>query len=228
MARHPRDAHVSRLRQQGNIDMLERRVAKQQAEVMPEMPADLERRADHRFRTIYRVAKVATGCDLGLWRVRNISDRGMMLMTSVHVALGEHLSIALSDTATIEGKVVWCEEGRCGIVFDQPIDSAALLTSLVAEQRAPDYRAPRLPVSARALAYDEAGIRSVKICDMSQHGIGFTHHGRFRPGMKVKLLLENGIERRGIVRWSDKDHAGLALVEPFTCEDLESASQFDN
>ena len=70
--------------------MLERRVAKQQAEVMPEMPADLERRADHRFRTIYRVAKVATGCDLGLWRVRNISDRGMMLMTSVQVALGEH------------------------------------------------------------------------------------------------------------------------------------------
>ena len=164
--------------------------------------------------------------DLGLWRVRNISDRGMMLASGVRVAPGEHLSISLSDTATIEGKVVWCADGRCGIVFDRPIDSAALLSALVAEQRAPDYRAPRLPVSTRALAYDETGIHSVKICDMSQHGIGFTHHGRFQPGMKVKLLLENGLERRGIVRWSDDDHAGLALVEPFACEDLESARQF--
>lgn len=208
--------------------MLQSRIARKEAEVLPEMPADLERRADYRFRTIYRVAKVSTGCDLGLWRVRNISDRGMMLTTSVQVALGEHLSIALSDAATIEGKVVWCEDGRCGIEFDQPIDSAALLASLVAEQRAPDYRAPRLPVSAPAIAYDETGIHSVKICDLSQHGVGFTHHGCFRPGMKVKLLLENGIERRGVVRWSDGDHAGLALAEPIACEDLESARQFDN
>lgn len=205
--------------------MLESRIATEATEIVPQMPAVLERRADHRFRTVYRVAKVATGCDLGLWRVRNISDRGMMLATGVKVAPGEHLSIALSDTATVEGKAVWCANGRCGIVFDRPIDSAALLAALVAEQRAPDYREPRLPVNTRALAYDETGIHSVKLCDMSQHGIGFTHHGRFQPGMKVKLLLENGIERRGVVRWSDDDHASLTLAEPFSCEELESASQ---
>jgi hypothetical protein len=193
----------------------------------PRTSADLERRAEYRIRTVYRVAKVATGCDLGLWRVRNISNRGMMLLTSVRVAAGEHLSIALSDGVAIEGKIVWCEDGCCGIAFDQPIDSAALLRSLVEERQAPDHRAPRLPVSTRALAYDETGIHSVKICDLSQNGIGFTHHGDFRPGTKVKLLLENGLKRCGIIRWSDEGHAGLALLEPFTCEELNSTSLFD-
>lgn len=206
--------------------MLQRRISRKKPVALPAMPADLERRADQRLRTVYRVAKVSTGCDLGLWRVRNISDGGMMLATSVEVAPGEHLSIALSDRSTVEGTVVWCEDGRCGIAFDAPIDSAALLASLVAEQRAPDYREPRLPVSAPAIAYDEAGIHSVKVCDLAQHSVGFTHHGSFPAGMKVKLLLENGLERRGVVQWSDEDHAGLALVEPFACEDLESIRRF--
>lgn len=204
------------------VDILER------AEAAPVLPADFERRADCRFRTVYRVAKVATGCDLGLWRVRNISDGGMMLITSVQVAPGEHLSIALSDTNIVEGRVCWCEAGRCGIEFDRPIDSAALLTSLAAEQRSPAYRPPRLPVSAPAIVYDEAGIHSVRISDLSQQGVGFTHHGRFPPGMKVKLQLGNGIERRAVVSWSDEERAGLTLVEPFSCQDLESTGRFLN
>ena len=185
-----------------------------------------ERRADSRIRTVYRVARVATGCDLGLWRVRNISDRGMMLATSATVAVGDRISLALSDTVAIEGVIAWSEDGCCGIVFDSRIDSAALLAMLVAERRSADYRAPRLPVTARALAYDETGIHPVTVCDLSQNGIGFSHHARFRPGMTVKLCLENGVERRGVVRWSDDHQAGLALVDPFTCEDLASVSRF--
>jgi hypothetical protein len=208
------------------MTMKKRRVPGEPVEAMPEMPADPERRADYRFRTIYRVAKVATGCDLGLWRVRNISDGGMMLATSVQVVPGERLSIVLSDTSAIEGKVSWCEGGQCGIAFDQPIDSAALLASLAVEQRAPDYRAPRLPVNSPALVYSETGIQSVRISDLSQQGVGLTHNGSFHAGMKVKILLENGLERRAIVSWSDEEHAGLALVEPFSCEDLESTTRF--
>jgi hypothetical protein len=204
---------------------MEHSVTKRQVEASPVDAVDVDRRADLRFRTIYRVAKVATGCDLGLWRVRNISDRGMMLTTSVEVAAGEHLWIALSDTATIEGKVIWCDAGRCGIAFDAPIDSAALLSALAAEQRGPDYRAPRLPVDSRALAYDETGIHPVKICDLSLSGVGIMHHCSFRPGTRVKLRFENGLERSGIVRWADHHHAGLALMEPFACEELESAGR---
>jgi hypothetical protein len=60
---------------------------------------------------------------------------------------------------------------------------------------------------------------------MSQHGAGFIHDQHFHPGMQVKLLLENGMERRGVVRWSHDGRAGLALAEPISCAALESASR---
>jgi hypothetical protein len=205
--------------------LTERQVCdRREADTSPPIEAN-DRRSDHRYRTIFRVAKVATGCDLGLWRIRNISDRGMMLLTHVEVGAGERLSVALSDKVSVEGRVVWSGDGRCGLAFDEPIDCAAVLRDLVADQRSSEYRPPRLPVSARALAYDETGIHPVKIRDLSQHGIGFEHHGQFRAGMKVLLVLENGIERRGVVRWASDDRAGLLLIEPFACEELESAGE---
>jgi hypothetical protein len=185
-----------------------------------------ERRSDQRIRTVYRVAKVACGCDLGLWRVRNISDRGLMLKAGTSVEVGDHLSVSLSDKVVKTGRVKWCEGGNCGIEFDVPIDCAETLKDLVAEQRECDYRPPRIAVDAHAIAYCESGMHPVRVHDLSQHGIGFAHHGGFSPGMEVKLALESGEERRGVVRWSDDVHAGLFLVEPFTCEELEDAGRF--
>jgi hypothetical protein len=185
-----------------------------------------DRRADQRIRTIYRVAKVACGCDLGLWRVRNISDRGLMLKMGTPVEVGDHLSVALSAKVVKTGRVAWREGGNCGLEFDVPIDCAETLKALVAEQQASDYRPPRLAVDAHATAYCESGIHPVRVQDVSQHGIGFAHHGDFIPGMEVKLALACGDARRGIVRWSDEDRAGLYLVQPFTCEELENAGRF--
>ena len=111
------------------------------------------------------------------------------------------------------------------ITTNNPVKIAgdyAALQHLAEECRSPDHRAPRLRVDAPALAYDEAGIHSIRILDLSQQGVKFAHRGGFHPGMKVKLLMENGLERRGIVRWSDEAHAGMHLVEPFGCAELES------
>ena len=38
-----------------------------------------DRRGADRYRTVWRIAKVMRNGDAGLWRVRNMSDRGMML-----------------------------------------------------------------------------------------------------------------------------------------------------
>lgn len=182
-----------------------------------------DRRAAGRTRTVYRVAKVVRDKAVGLWRVRNISDRGMMLRTGVPVISGERLAIALSDSVEMDGRVVWCQDGHCGVEFDQPIDSAGVLKSLAAERDDPGYRAPRLPVDMRAVAYCEHGIHSVRITDVSRQGVGFIHDGAFHPGMQVMILMEDGHERRGIVRWSHEDHAGMLLVEPISEPELEVA-----
>ena len=187
------------------------------------LPVNLERRGDSRIHTVMRVAKVSRANDVGLWRVRNISDGGMMLAASVPLAPGEHLAVGLSDSVTIDAEVAWWDGARCGVAFDRPVDCAALLHDLVAEQRGPFYRPPRLPVSTRAIIYCEKGLHSVRLLNLSQHGAGFCHDGRLVPGMRAKLLFEDGDEHRGVVRWSRDGRAGMYLVEPIPCARLESA-----
>lgn len=185
-----------------------------------------ERRQSSRIHTVMRVAKVIRAEDVGLWRVRDISDDGMMLATSQAVRPGEPMTIALSDSFTISARAIWCEGGRCGVRFEEPVDCAVLLRALVAEQRKPDYRPPRLPVDAHATAYCERGLHGVHLHDLSQRGATFSHNGAFVPGMQAKLLFANGEEHRGVVRWSEGGRAGIELSEPFPCETLESAAAF--
>lgn len=184
-----------------------------------------DRRSSDRFRTVFRVAKVACEGVVGLWHIRNISDRGMMLMTRGTVAAGERLSIALSERIKIDGKVVWCRDGKCGVEFDRAVNSARLLKKLVAERLDPAYRPPRLEVSIPAVAYCERGIHPIRITDLSQHGMGFTHDGCLEEGSKILVKLDNGMERRGVVRWLSGNCGGLQLLAPFTCAELGSVSR---
>lgn len=194
-------------------------------EKAPKSPLDLERREDTRFHTVLRVAQVVREHDVGLWRVRNISDKGMMLTTQVQVIPGERLEVNLSDTISLEGRAVWWDGERCGIAFQRPVDCAALLESLVAEQKGARYRAPRLNVATRAIAYCDKGLHTVRVYNMSHHGAAFTHDGCFRAGMTAKLHFETGEDYRGVVRWADDGRAGLYLVETISGARLESANR---
>ena len=189
------------------------------------LPSDLERREDTRFHTVLRVAQVTREHDVGLWRVRNISDRGMMLGTRVQVVPGERLTVNLSDKFSIEARAVWWDGERCGVAFEQPIDCAALLEGLVVEQKGGRYRAPRLNVATRAIAYCDKGLHTVRVYNLSHHGAAFTHDGCFRPGMAAKLHFETGEDYRGVVRWAEDGRAGLYLTEPIPGAKLESANR---
>jgi PilZ domain len=186
-------------------------------------PVDLERRENRRIHTVMQVARVMRAHDVGLWRVRNISDSGMMLLTAVAVTPGERLAIALSDSVMLEGRAIWWDGQGCGVAFDRPVDCAALLGQLVAERKAPGYRPLRLPVDTRAVALCDKGMHSVRLFSLSQHGAGFSHDGCFRAGMAARLHFADGGEHRGVIRWSRDDKAGMVLLEPVPCAALESA-----
>src|SRR3954471_14824325 len=115
-------------------------------------PKEAERRGSPRFRTIFRVAQVTRAHDVGLWRIRNISDEGMMLLTSVPVRVGEKLTLALSARLRLSATALWWDGERCGVGFDEAIDCPAVLEALADEQKAPGHRPLRMPVSTRALA----------------------------------------------------------------------------
>jgi hypothetical protein len=184
----------------------------------------MERRASPRVRTVCLVVKVRRAHDAGLFRARNISDAGMMLLAHVAIGVGERVAIELSDSVVVQGTVEWCRDGCCGVQFDEEIDSAGFLKSLAAEKRDCQRRAQRLSVKRLATSYSECGIRAVTIIDISSRGVGLTHNGSLRPGVIVKLVLESGLTRAGAVCWSNDGHAGVSLAEPFTQEELESAT----
>lgn len=185
-----------------------------------------DRREGDRYRTVWRIAKVLRNGDAGLWRVRNISDRGMMLAADVPIAVGEKLEIALSDTVVINGEVVWSDAGRCGVAFDEEVDVADVLKQLAAEQRATGYRQPRLPVRTLAQVVTDAGTSQIELVDMSQNGAGFIHDGHLEVGKELEIVLAGGVKRKAIVRWSRGGRGGLWLTQPLDRTDLESIHRF--
>lgn len=189
---------------------------------------DSDRRGADRYRTVWRIAKVKRDGDFGLWRVRNISDRGMMLAAEVPIAVGERLEIALSDAVVIRGHVVWSDNGRCGVAFDEEVDVAGVLKQLAAEQRAGDYRQPRLPVRTQAQVTTGEGTSQIELVDLSQNGAGFIHDGHWEVGRELELELAGGIKRKAIVRWSRNGRGGLWLTQPLDRADLESIRRFQS
>lgn len=188
--------------------------------------AGVDRRAADRYRTVWRIAKVTRDGDVGLWRVRNMSDQGMMLAADVPVAVGEQLEIALSDAVVVRGSVVWSDDGRCGVVFDEEVDVADVLKRLAAEQRASGYRQPRLSLHTKAQIVTEEGTTDIELVDLSQNGAGFVHDGLFEVGKELELVLAGGVRRKAIVRWARDARGGLWLTQPLDRADLESIHRF--
>lgn len=189
---------------------------------------DVDRRAQARFYTVWRIAKVLRDGDVGLWRVSNISDSGMMLVAAVPVEVGDSLTIALSETVLLPAHVVWAGAGRCGVRFDAQVDGADVLRQLAAEQQSDYYRAPRLPLRTQAQMVTKNETRGIELVDMSQSGAGFVQDGCLEVGQQLELLLAGGVRRKAIVRWSRGGRGGLWLTEPLDRTDLESARRLED
>lgn len=182
-----------------------------------------ERRSSTRFLTIFRVGRISSQRDSGLCRVQNISDDGMMLTTDLVLTIDDQVLIALSDTVSLAARVMWRVSDRAGIRFEQPIDAGALLQFLATEHRSGSQRPPRLPTDTIGVAQTERGTRIVRVVNISQHGMGIAHDGSFEEGQSLKIMLENGIARRAVVRWSHDNMAGLMLLDPIPYNELGSA-----
>jgi hypothetical protein len=187
-----------------------------------------DRRVSARIRTVCFDVRLNRGGHVGLYRVRNISDKGMMLDTHSELAAGERVLIELTEPFAIEGSVLWSAETRCGIEFVRPIDCAALLHAQAVRKR-DDRRGGglRLATMRLATAYAEHGIRAVRVTNASHRGMGLAHDGSLEEGMLLKVIVENGIERSARVRWSKDGRAGVRLLEPLGCAELERVGRLN-
>lgn len=182
-----------------------------------------DRRGAERYRTVCRIVRVERAGDVGLWRVRNISNEGLMLAADTPAVIGETIDISFSDTMTLRGTVKWAKQGRYGVAFDRPIDAAGALRDLAAEQRAEGYRALRLPVEIEAIVALRNDARPIDLVDISQQGAGYRYDRVLEPGAEVDIILPGGeLRRRALVRWSREFRGGLWFTQQLDRADLES------
>jgi len=182
-----------------------------------------DRRGAERYRTVCRIVRVQRAGDVGLWRVRNISNEGLMLAADTPAVIGETLEISFSETMKLCGTVKWAKQGRYGVAFDRPIDAAVALRNLADEQRAEGYRALRLPVEIEAIVALRSDARPIDLVDISQHGAGYRYDRVLEPGAEVDIILPGAeLRRRALVRWSRENRGGLWFTKGLDRADLES------
>ena len=192
---------------------------------LEEYPNEVEqqdRRSDTRMVTTYRLVQVHHAGDLGLGWCRNISDGGMKLNLGMNVELNDTIDVAFSPTAMVQGTVIWVNGTECGVRFTTDIDSAELLSRTAAELRTDNARAPRLKTELPARVYFDGVTKSSVIHDISLRGMKVASDGDFRPGLKVNVMLNNNMELRGVVRWTQDNIAGLFLIDSLSVTDLSS------
>lgn len=78
-------------------------------------------------------------------KLRNISDAGVMAAGSMRVSRGHSVWLDLPNIGLVCGTVAWAAGDRCGIAFDEPVESAKVGFP-VAEVDIPEER-PMHPVS---------------------------------------------------------------------------------
>jgi hypothetical protein len=134
------------------------------------------------------------------------------LYVPILLGLNDRVTVTLSE-AELSGRVLWVKGNDCGIVFDQAVDCARLLNALP-ERGESLKRAWQLSANAPATIAmrgqaSKAVVRGIPVREMQS-----ANDSNFHPGLRVRLILANGYEREGIVRWTRNDIAGVMLLQP--------------
>src|SRR6202008_4064759 len=88
-----------------------------------------DRREKRRLRAP-RVVQVAHEGDAAYARCRDFSDTGMKLDLTAPLELNDFVAVALTPSIMPCGTVAWVRGRECGVVFEGPVDSAALLDAV--------------------------------------------------------------------------------------------------
>lgn len=143
-------------------------------------------------------------------------------MGHVYTNFPENLSVTIhfGQETKVEGKLVWCVEGRVGVRFDYTIDVEGILTQLAAKSvNGKLSRPPRLQLRCEGKLIIGDRTMTIEVQDVSQRGIKIIA-SFIRPGDELYVEM-SGLERRkAVVRWTQAGIAGLHFLRPLSFEQL--------
>jgi hypothetical protein len=148
-----------------------------------------------------RLVQVAHDGEAAYARCRDFSDTGMKLDLTAPLALNDEVTIALSPSIVICGTVTWVHGRKCGIIFDGPVDSDALLAAIA---------------EARSEVGSPATLDLLHGRDPDRHLPPPQTRGgsqaAFKPGLSVTVMVAPNRERRGVVHWIMNDATALEFA----------------
>lgn len=160
-----------------------------------------DRREERRTR-IPRVVQVAHDGSASYARCRDFSDMGMKLDLTAPLELNDLVTVALSPSIMLCGSVAWVRGRECGVVFEGPVDSIALLDAVE-----PAHSVIAAPATLNLLhgrswpgRVNRAEPQSVK------------PGTQFQAGLAVTVMVGPNEEQRGVVRWASGNVAALELT----------------
>ena len=182
-----------------------------------EPPACPDRRADERYVSLLRVGALTVDGRRELCLIRNISAGGMMIRPYSPIAVGASVSVELKQGNSVSGLAQWSDRSMVGVVFDEPIDVVALLTTTGGK---PNPRMPRIELNCSALIRHDGDVFRVDVVNISQGGICVKSRDRLDHNADVVVTLSGLHAAAGVVKWRDEDYYGIGFNRVYPVGEL--------
>jgi len=90
---------------------------------MPTDESDAREPRDSVF--LHATMTSSSGENSGLFRIRNISSRGLMAEGPFTFCAGDEIDVDLRNVGVVHGRIAWTSSGKFGVMFDSAIDPKA-------------------------------------------------------------------------------------------------------
>jgi hypothetical protein len=169
-----------------------------------------ERRKDRRSVTVYRPCCVRAGprCTAGL--IRNLSDQGLMIETSIEAEVGSEIEYLDGSSDWMRARVVWSGNNTLGLETLEPAGTG----------HSHPRRAVRIPATLLARVWLDDGPVEVGIGNISQKGVLVFGVPPLAKGRLLTLTIDGRDYPQTSVRWWAEGCAGMKLAHPLSMSRL--------
>lgn len=186
----------------------------------PHQPGDASdrRTGDRQISVLINAGICHAGRD-ALCRIRNLSSGGVMIESSLPLAVDDSVSLRLRSGDEVGGLVRWVQDGRAGIAFDDPASSALVSGSAAGVQasNSSPIGYPLFQRSARAAITAGARKEQAPVVEISPAGVlietirDWAQERLFTVGIDG---LGEHVARLGDSQPDDEDRMALIFVQP--------------
>lgn len=177
----------------------------------------LDRRRDIRSCAVLFMAKVVSPNVEGICLVRNISQSGAWLKTSMAIDPGVQITIEFGPGLTISGIARWRQGGRVGFQFDDQIDTDLVMHAIGGKDW---HLAPGLQRHVPATVSSDQGHGAAMLRSISLWGVCIEAQciRTLAPGSRVTVSVKGFLNRTGRVIWRQDRYVGVEFDEalPFS------------